>query len=42
MAKSNLEQMIAWANPSKNPVYILLARSDYRTAQSDWKLPVID
>ncbi|MEM9081020.1 MAG: L,D-transpeptidase family protein [Verrucomicrobiota bacterium] len=39
MHEQNLRTLIAWVNPSKNPLYILLPEKDYLARRSSWQLP---
>ncbi len=39
MSKANLEKLVAWVNPDKQPVYILLPQVEYKTYRAPWKLP---
>jgi L,D-peptidoglycan transpeptidase YkuD (ErfK/YbiS/YcfS/YnhG family) len=39
MAEKNLRKMIAWIDPAKAPVYVLLPASEYAARQQSWKLP---
>lgn len=39
MAPKKLREMIAQIDPKKNPVYILLPRSEYTRLRNVWKLP---
>lgn len=39
MAEENLRSLIAWTNPEKNPLYVLLPRDVYAVARESWKLP---
>lgn len=42
MAASNLREIIAWIDPSKTPLYILLPQPAYEEFRKNWKLPGID
>ena len=39
MAESQLKSLIQWVDPKKNPVYILLPKSEYAAKKTTWKLP---
>lgn len=39
MAESNLRDLIAWLQPAKHPIYVLLPQSVYGQAKSAWGLP---
>ena len=39
MSESNLKSLIARLDPSKQPVYVLLPKSEYDNYRSAWKLP---
>ena len=39
MAEANLRAIIARIDPARNPVYILLPRSEYLRLRRDWRLP---
>jgi L,D-peptidoglycan transpeptidase YkuD (ErfK/YbiS/YcfS/YnhG family) len=39
MAEPNLRTLIAWLQPAKHPVYVLLPQSVYDQARSAWGLP---
>ncbi|MEM9444610.1 MAG: L,D-transpeptidase family protein [Verrucomicrobiota bacterium] len=39
MSEKNLKKLIAWVDPTKNPLYVLLPREAYRKYQNKWKLP---
>ena len=41
MARENLETILKWANPAKNPVLIQLPADSYKQFQTRWKLPVL-
>lgn len=37
--ESRLRQLIAWMDPDKQPVYVLLPQSEYEAKRTMWKLP---
>lgn len=39
MSEANLRSLIAWLNPARNPVYILLPQNDYMKLRTLWGLP---
>lgn len=39
MAESSLRKIVAWIDPTKNPVSILLPVQDYKKNRKPWKLP---
>ncbi len=39
MSEANLRAMIAWLDPAKHPVYILMPRSEYMRLRGPWRLP---
>lgn len=39
MPESALLEMIAWLQPDRHPLYILLPEEEYRTLRSSWRLP---
>ncbi|HEY8562651.1 MAG TPA: L,D-transpeptidase family protein [Pyrinomonadaceae bacterium] len=39
MARENLETILKWARPAKNPVLIQLSEDSYKEHQTKWKLP---
>ncbi len=39
MSESNLKSLIAKVDPAKQPVYVLLPKSEYDNYRSAWKLP---
>jgi len=39
MAESNLKKLVAWIDPTKLPVYVLLPTSEYKAKRIPWKLP---
>ncbi len=40
-SRENMLELIAWVDPQKNPVYVLLPASEYRSRQRAWALPQI-
>lgn len=42
LSEQNLRQLIAWIDPAKNPVYVLLPREEYLRVARDWKLPAFE
>lgn len=34
-----LRDLIAWIDPGKNPIYVLLPKAEYEKLRGDWKLP---
>jgi D-alanyl-D-alanine dipeptidase len=41
MARENLETILKWAQPAKNPVLIQLPEDSYKQFQTKWKLPTL-
>jgi hypothetical protein len=39
MEASNLDKMMAWLDPKKRPVYVLLPEQEYKRYQAAWGLP---
>jgi D-alanyl-D-alanine dipeptidase len=39
MARANIEQVLRFLDPAKNPVLIQLPEDAYKTQQIKWKLP---
>ena len=39
MARENMENVLRWLDPQKNPVLIQLPAADYEALQTKWKLP---
>ena len=39
MDRRNVERIVAWASPAKNPYLIQLTEEDYKKYQRSWKLP---
>ncbi|MGF1678515.1 MAG: L,D-transpeptidase [Candidatus Methylacidiphilales bacterium] len=39
MDEDQLKSLIAWVNPAKNPLYVLLPESVYNQMRSAWRLP---
>ncbi|MEM1084188.1 MAG: L,D-transpeptidase family protein [Verrucomicrobiota bacterium] len=39
ISEERLRQMIAWIDPGKEPVYVLLPKAEYAKYRADWKLP---
>ena len=39
MSETNLRRLIAAVDPAKNPVYVILPRSEYERVRGAWKLP---
>lgn len=39
MSEARLKQIVAWINPTKKPVYILLPTTEYKAKRAAWKLP---
>ena len=39
MTPANLKKLVAWIDPTKKPVYVLLPTSEYKSKRSAWKLP---
>lgn len=42
MARKNIESVLRFLNPQKNPVLIQLPEDSYKTYQTKWKLPKLD
>lgn len=41
MADPVMEQLLAWLDPQRRPVFVLLPEAEYRRLQGDWNLPVL-
>ncbi len=39
MEKSKLQEVISRIDPARNPLYVLLPKSEYQKYRADWKLP---
>lgn len=39
MEETKLRQLIAWVDPGKQPIYVLLPQADYAAKKGEWKLP---
>ncbi|MDB4310121.1 L,D-transpeptidase family protein [Akkermansiaceae bacterium] len=39
MPESTLKNLVAWIDPAKNPIYILLPQAEYTSLRGPWKLP---
>lgn len=39
LSEERLRQLIAWIDPDRQPVYVLLPRSEYDARRAEWKLP---
>ncbi len=39
MEEAKLRELVAWIDPSKQPVYVLLPDADYAAKKAEWKLP---
>ena len=39
MSRDNLEKLIAWIDPGKKPLYVLLPEEIYHKVKTEWKLP---
>ena len=39
MEEKKLRELIAWIDPNKQPVYVLLPESEYTAKRAGWKLP---
>ncbi|MFT6499445.1 MAG: L,D-peptidoglycan transpeptidase YkuD (ErfK/YbiS/YcfS/YnhG family) [Akkermansiaceae bacterium] len=39
MSEENLMKLVAWLDPTKQPVYVLLSVSEYKAKRDAWKLP---
>jgi L,D-peptidoglycan transpeptidase YkuD (ErfK/YbiS/YcfS/YnhG family) len=39
MAEGSLKKLVAWIDPTKFPVYVLLPTSEYKAKRALWKLP---
>ncbi len=39
MDEPKLRDLIAWIDPAKQPLYVLLPTADYQAKKADWKLP---
>lgn len=41
MAEPNMDRLLAWLDPNKNPRYVALPRAEYMAKQQAWGLPAI-
>jgi L,D-peptidoglycan transpeptidase YkuD (ErfK/YbiS/YcfS/YnhG family) len=41
MTRENIEKVVGWLAPEKNPVLVQITETDYKTFQNLWKLPKI-
>jgi hypothetical protein len=39
MEEAKLRQLIAWIDPGKQPIYVLLPEAEYTVKKTAWKLP---
>jgi hypothetical protein len=39
MEEPKLRQLIAWIDPNKKPLYVLLPAQEYAAKKAEWKLP---
>jgi L,D-peptidoglycan transpeptidase YkuD (ErfK/YbiS/YcfS/YnhG family) len=39
MAKDHLQEIIAWVDPAKKPLYVLLPKNVYEKVKIEWRLP---
>jgi L,D-peptidoglycan transpeptidase YkuD (ErfK/YbiS/YcfS/YnhG family) len=39
MEEAKLRQLIAWVDPGKQPIYVLLPEAEYAAKRAEWKLP---
>jgi L,D-peptidoglycan transpeptidase YkuD (ErfK/YbiS/YcfS/YnhG family) len=39
MEEKKLRELIAWVDPDKQPVYVLLPEAEYQAKKAEWKLP---
>ncbi len=39
LEESKLRELIAWVNPDKQPLYVLLPEAEYQAKKAAWKLP---
>jgi L,D-peptidoglycan transpeptidase YkuD (ErfK/YbiS/YcfS/YnhG family) len=39
MEETKLRQLIAWIDPGRNPIYVLLPEAEYAAKKAEWKLP---
>lgn len=39
MDEKKLRELIAWIDPGKQPVYVLLPEAEYQAKKAEWKLP---
>ena len=39
MSEANLKKLVAWIDPTKDPVYVLLPATEYKARKAAWKLP---
>lgn len=39
MEQAELQKLVAWVDPTKTPVYILLPTAEYKAKRAAWKLP---
>jgi L,D-peptidoglycan transpeptidase YkuD (ErfK/YbiS/YcfS/YnhG family) len=41
MADNTMERLLAWLDPSKKPVFVLLPKAEYARLRSEWNLPAL-
>jgi L,D-peptidoglycan transpeptidase YkuD (ErfK/YbiS/YcfS/YnhG family) len=39
MEEKKLRELIAWVDPDKQPIYVLLPEAEYQAKRAEWKLP---
>ena len=39
MEEKKLRELIAWVDPDKQPIYVLLPEAEYQAKKAEWKLP---
>ncbi|HEY1123170.1 MAG TPA: L,D-transpeptidase family protein [Haloferula sp.] len=39
MEEKKLRELIAWIDPDKQPIYVLLPEAEYQAKKAEWKLP---
>ena len=39
MEEAKLRELIAWIDPGKKPIYVLLPEAEYAAKKDEWKLP---
>lgn len=42
MADATMARLVAWLDPTRHPVFVLLPAAEYQTLQATWHLPVVE